>query len=586
MISDKLSWPEMPYKGLSFYGPDDILLFAGRDHEIIECARSLSKENLRILILQGETGCGKSSFLRAGLIPHLEHRGIGYHFIRELRGKSNKALFIRSTDKPIFTIAEAVFNYARSPLEVNTPLGIEYISLSDAIQNCSDVGEFQELVSKDYKKLLDAIKHISSKVPDTLVFVLDQGEEVLTLAQAESGNGARDDFFDFLALLDSTTIDIKLVIAIRTEYYGRFDEQLIRRTGGTRFSSYMLHEMSQAGLVAAITRPTLRHAVHGFEQVGDSPYTFYKFDYEDGVAEKIAEDLIGSPTKGGILPVLQIVCERLYKSTKRERVELGCWSIKLEDYTKLGGLEGPIRDYVSGILFRKCMDSEEDKKFLKVSSKEMFDVIVEESNNWEDVLMILVRTHADGTVTTDLRPVDELREKALDLGCRINFDEMMDYLSDDNQRLLRPPITVLQKGTNKEIKCYSLGHDAVGLMLSVSANSRAAQAQFAEKVGAQIIRSRKIKGCLHILHSIILFVFLVSSEFGFFGISSSKGLQVIVAIAAPSILLFGIISVFRKKRLTERQVFSIMRIRFESRYARNNLFKRVYFLMKRALSFY
>jgi hypothetical protein len=83
----KLAWPDEPYRGLAYYGPEHALLFVGREDDVDECVHYLSELRTRLLLLHGQTGCGKSSFLRAGLIPTLEERGFGYQFLREGPGR-------------------------------------------------------------------------------------------------------------------------------------------------------------------------------------------------------------------------------------------------------------------------------------------------------------------------------------------------------------------------------------------------------------------------------------------------------------------------------------------------------------------
>src|SRR5271163_1771025 len=97
-VSGKHKWPTTPYKGLTFYGEDDVPLFAGRDGDIDSVCESIGLGNVRILLLHGLTGCGKSSFLRAGLIPALEEEIAGYEFLRDKAGKPD---FVRSTDDPV-----------------------------------------------------------------------------------------------------------------------------------------------------------------------------------------------------------------------------------------------------------------------------------------------------------------------------------------------------------------------------------------------------------------------------------------------------------------------------------------------------
>lgn len=68
-------WPDEPYKGLQYYSAADRRLFSGREHDIDVCVLRLTSPETRILLLHGYTGCGKSSFLRAGLIPAIEDAG-------------------------------------------------------------------------------------------------------------------------------------------------------------------------------------------------------------------------------------------------------------------------------------------------------------------------------------------------------------------------------------------------------------------------------------------------------------------------------------------------------------------------------
>jgi DNA-binding SARP family transcriptional activator/WD40 repeat protein len=56
-----------PYRGLSSYGPEDVDVFVGRERLVAELAsRSLDR---RLVIVTGASGSGKSSLVRAGLVP-------------------------------------------------------------------------------------------------------------------------------------------------------------------------------------------------------------------------------------------------------------------------------------------------------------------------------------------------------------------------------------------------------------------------------------------------------------------------------------------------------------------------------------
>jgi hypothetical protein len=61
--------PPRPYPGLRSFAPDDTGLFFARERQIDGLIERLSRAN--IMVVLGGSGCGKSSLVRAGLIPRL-----------------------------------------------------------------------------------------------------------------------------------------------------------------------------------------------------------------------------------------------------------------------------------------------------------------------------------------------------------------------------------------------------------------------------------------------------------------------------------------------------------------------------------
>src|SRR5262249_2865625 len=78
--------PEEPYRSLAYSDWKHRGLFSGRDADIVRFAATLDRPDTRILILHGESGLGKSSFLRAGVVPYLEEQCVGYRFFRRPDG--------------------------------------------------------------------------------------------------------------------------------------------------------------------------------------------------------------------------------------------------------------------------------------------------------------------------------------------------------------------------------------------------------------------------------------------------------------------------------------------------------------------
>jgi hypothetical protein len=490
-------WPALPYKGLGLYGPGDVPIFAGRTTDVRRCARLLGLGTTRILTLHGSTGCGKSSFLRAGLIPFLEARGHGFEFLKKNESASSQALFVRSFDRPLARLADTLFDFVTTDYVIQTPDGPETlhladallqpgpapsvapgglcppklgpVKLSEAILDIATRADSQVVDGEVAALTVQVLTKLASLLPRTLVLVLDQAEEVLTLKPGGLGEKGRAELFDFLSLFSKLNIDLKLVIALRTEYYGRFIYRLrYNEIEGTNIRDYLLYDVNERELREAIEQPTLKKDVLGY----GAPWDQYHFHYEPALLDRIVQDLIHAPLEGGLLPVMQIVCGRLYKKTKKAEP----WTITLADYddlcqegetpqsaqAKLDGLVGQIDGHLEEVLLTVCEQHH-------VPAKEQRAEI----DRWRELLCSLVRKHVDGTVTTEIHSKEELLKMAREeLKCVLDFDVVMGYLAQDQQRIVREAekpvrgVSTDQLQGDQKIVVYSLGHDAIGLALT------------------------------------------------------------------------------------------------------------------------
>jgi conflict system STAND superfamily ATPase len=225
-------WPERPYPGLKSYGPEDLPLFAGRDADVTEFVDVLGQFPSRVLLLHGITGAGKTSFLRAGVIPFLSGESTSFHFLKKgSRGQERTALFVRSTDAPLLQVAESVQNFAAQGFVLVTPSGEQALALRDALLGHNSASSFREEVARAPRQLVHALSSLAEVLPGTLVLVMDQAEELLTLKPGDDGDASRAGFFEFLAEFATADLDVKLIISLRTEYYGRYRHEMhTRRT--------------------------------------------------------------------------------------------------------------------------------------------------------------------------------------------------------------------------------------------------------------------------------------------------------------------------------------------------------------------
>lgn len=439
----QLRWPALPYKGLGYYTEADAPLLAGRDDDVSRCAAQLADWRTRLLLLHGSTACGKSSFLRAGLIPWLEGLGAGIEFARSETPTGSVIMFLRCTGEPLPKLANAIFHFADREITLQTRVGDRTLNLREAIPERLRVHEtaFRHTAVDNPEVLINTLAALEKMLPQTLVLMVDQGEEVLTVNPGEAGEKSRRLFFDFLRQFIQSKLDLKLLIALRTEYFGRFVSLSRQDLRGTGITEYFLSDLSDAQVIEAIRLPTLTREVG---RLG-SPRAFYRFDFEEDVPERLVKEV---GRTGGKLPALQIVCSRLHRqATSRPEP----WLITRRDLDESRGVKGHIESFLDEELY-KCAEL---KGLRPVECAAEVEI-------WKKALYGLVRAQPDGTVTTELKPEAELAGELS--GSKLDFFETAEWLAGDNVKLLRQ-VTVMSAEKLNLIPCYGLGHDVLGLVL-------------------------------------------------------------------------------------------------------------------------
>ncbi len=240
-----------PYKGLRAFQEADSQDFHGRDVLIAELVERVSTQ--RLVAVVGASGSGKSSVVRAGLLPAVAQR-------------------------PWFVVTILPGAHPLEELEA----GLLRVA-SDEVP-----GLLEQLQSED-RGLIRAVRRVLPSDDSELLLVIDQFEEVFTAASTEE----RDRFLDGLVqAIGDDRSRIRIVATIRADFY---DRPLRHRGFGGLLQDATLNvlPMSAEELTAAIEAPATR--------LGSR--------FEPGLVEVIVAD-VGE--NAGMLPLLQYALTELF----------------------------------------------------------------------------------------------------------------------------------------------------------------------------------------------------------------------------------------------------------------------------------
>ena len=437
--------PDEPYRSLAFYDEKDRALFSGRDADVVRFAATLDRPDTRILILHGESGTGKSSFLRAGVIPYLEEECVGYRFLRRPDGS---LLIIQAGKDLVGQLAQALLEASATPLRFDTPDGEPHTVnlrsvLDEALKTSADYVTLRNALRGDTNLLAGILARMAGRLPHALVLVIDQAEEVFTLARTDEEVADRDQALRMLQRLVDVRADVKLIVSLRTEYYGRLLDYLrAGRRDLTGVRDDLLRDFSRDDLIEAITRPTRETPL---AEGQPSPRERYGFRYADRVPEVIADGVLAlrSENQDSVLPLVQVVCTQLYKRNcrvrRRTRESAKEVAIELQDLKGIKGVEGGL------------------KAFAEDAMKNAMQLGRSQRHNFRKLMTGLRVRHADGTLTTWMVPRDKLKRQWRG---RPRFDKVVDRAVA--VRLLRED--ELRIAGNKPQSYIRLGHDALAVV--------------------------------------------------------------------------------------------------------------------------
>ena len=289
-----------PFPGLRPFRTDEEYLFFGRDAQCEDLLRLLRKR--RFIGVLGSSGTGKSSLVRAGLLPALYRGGL------DKAGSHWSVALCRPGGNPVRNLAQALIDSELwDHLSDDHPLP-ERIEIETILQRSGmGLGEVAKM----------------AQMPDgeNLLVVIDQFEELFRFHQQSSSMEDRERAEAFVNLLLEAARDsrytIHVVLTMRSGFFGDC----------ASFSG--LSEVINRGayLIPRLDRDQLKQAIEGPISVGGASIA-------PRLTQRLLNDVGGSPDE---LPVLQHALMRSWDEWKADQSEGN--PIDFYHYDKIGRMK-------------------------------------------------------------------------------------------------------------------------------------------------------------------------------------------------------------------------------------------------------
>jgi Effector-associated domain 7/Sortilin, neurotensin receptor 3, len=295
------SVPRRPFKrGLTPFESEDVSIFFGRDKEIEELTRRIRQE--RLVIVNGLSGCGKSSLIKAGVIPNLRKAG-------------HPVIYASVIDR----VGQDVLRAARGELG----------SVSGFDSNTADLPAMIERVSR-------------KDGGEPPVLVIDQFEQALRTPDDSTTREDELKYFleDITFLLRSERQIAKVVVIIRVDwmYYLETAVREFHLNFNVPTLTYTVDYLSKASARQAIEKP-LQLAGIPFDElvIDDLLEKLLGQTYEAIVGRKAIQ-----PTQ--LRLVIDTLCEIAEANSNLDQ------AFRAENYRQAGSVENILQDYLARTL--------------------------------------------------------------------------------------------------------------------------------------------------------------------------------------------------------------------------------------------
>jgi WD40 repeat protein/transcriptional regulator with XRE-family HTH domain len=367
-----------PYKGLHYFDEADAELFFGREALtglLLERLHERLGSDRRFLAIVGASGSGKSSAVRAGLVPALHWQ----------QPSSGWPVFVMTpTAHPLDALAAALSRETRPGLPVR---------------------KLVDELARDAEALSESLKRVAQAAGAAhAVLIMDQFEELFTLCRSEA---EQSPFVESLVCAASRPGGAAMiVIVLRADFY----------THCARFTSLRQALSQHQEYIGPMTNEELRCAI-------EEPARREHWEFESGLVDLLLHDVgadVGHTPEPGALPLLS---HALLATWQRRRGR----TMTLSGYTASGGVRGAIAETAEAVFYDQLEPEQRDvarQIFLRLTGlagetstadtrrRVSFDELVSKPGDREMVHEVLL-TLADARLITTDQDTAEVAHEAL-----------------------------------------------------------------------------------------------------------------------------------------------------------------------------
>jgi serine/threonine protein kinase len=285
----RINESECPYPGLVAFQEKDTDRYFGRDQEIRRATTRMQDQPL--LVIVGPSGVGKSSFVRAGVVPALKRDGwISYS--------------VRPGRRPLESLAAVM-------QEVNADFTVTVEEVAQRLR--THPGNFGQ-----------ALRQYTENTFERVLLFVDQFEELYTLVADDVERVAFTNALRSVA--DDVSSPSRVMLSMRSDFLDRAAEERVFFEELSR-GLFFLPPVDRKGLRDVLVEPAALHG-YGFES--------------EAMVDAMIDELEATP---GALPLLQFAAGSLWQGR-----DVGRKILTEETLKSLGGIAGTLASHADQIL--------------------------------------------------------------------------------------------------------------------------------------------------------------------------------------------------------------------------------------------